>query len=92
MTEQHKCAEFTYDKDYGAEIIADPIVYPLSDFPRAHDGALTSDYWQQDIRDASEEWDRISVHGYEFQEGITSGHVYKFVDGGVLIGDVVIMW
>ena len=30
---------------------------------------------------------------YESNEGITSGHVYKFVEGGVVvIGDVLLTW
>ncbi len=103
---QHYCAEyfeFPY-REYGAEIVTDPTVYPLSyldrlatEFhPRLHDreGEPISEFvfFGQTGFEALNDWDRIDVHRYEADEGVTSGHVWRFVDDGVIIGDVELQW
>lgn len=103
---RHYCAkyfEFPY-REYGAEIVTDPTVYPLSyldrlatEFhPRLHDreGEPISEFvfFGQTGFEALNDWDRIDVHRYEADEGVTSGHVWRFVDDGVIIGDVELQW
>lgn len=93
MSTKHTCAEFTYGKDFGAEIIPDPAVYPMS---ALESGELEeAQRWPAKDRLSDEDaadWDYIAVHGYESCEGITSGHVYKLVPGGFIIGDVLLTW
>lgn len=87
----HKCAEFTYAKDFGAEIITDPTIYPLEALERGEIDERRPAKDRLSSEDAAD-WDYIAVHGYESCEGITSGHVYKMVDGGFVIGDVLLTW
>ena len=95
---RHYCAkyfEFPY-REYGAEIVTDPTVYPLSELARVVDGdgepMSEFAFFGQGGFEALNDWDRIDVHTYEAHEGVTSGHVWRFVDGGVIIGDVELQW
>ncbi|MCX2931429.1 hypothetical protein ORI20_14180 [Mycobacterium sp. CVI_P3] len=96
---RHYCAEYTdfpY-REYGAEIVTDPTVYPLSELQCVvgdDDGEPMSEFafFGNSGFEALNDWDRIDVHSYEAHEGVTSGHVWRFVDGGVIIGDVELQW
>ena len=103
---RHYCAEYTEFpyREYGAEVVTDKTVYPLSYLERLateYQPRLRSSqgepiaefaFFGQTGFEALNDWDRIDVHRYEADEGVTSGHVWRFVDDGVIIGDVELQW
>lgn len=89
MTGRHRC-EFTHDIDPGVEIVTDNVVHPLSELRSEFDRAKPAS--ESVYKDDLNGWDRIYVHPSESAEGITSGHVYKLVDGGLIEGCILILW
>lgn len=72
----------------GLRITTDNIVQPIREYSIRNTEPTSEYYWIGELQ----QWDRVCFHKYEYCEGVTSGEVYKFVDGGVVIGEVVRTW
>ena len=87
---QHQCGKFTYENDFGAEVLTDPAIYPLNEVDLSRARPVDENHIAFDAEFKS--WNFIDVHNCEPEDGTTSGHVYRIVGRGVQIGCVVLQW